>query len=65
MKFSSGTLKKEWETFFGSKAQREIAVKAAVKEGYSEKWIKDLEEGKAQDGDIAALAIGALIRANK
>lgn len=65
MQFTSGTLKKEWETFLGSKAQREIAVKEAVKQGYNAKWIKDLEEGKIADGDIAALAVGALIRANK
>lgn len=65
MKFTSGTLRKEWETFLGSKAQREIAVKEAVKQGYNAKWIKDLEEGKIADGDVAALAIGALIRANK
>lgn len=65
LKFSSGTLKKEWETFLNSKGQREIAVKAAVKAGYSEKWIKDLEEGKASDGDIVMLGLGALIRANK
>ena len=65
LQFSSGTLKKEWETFLGSKAQREIAVKEAVKAGYSAKWIKDLEAGKVQDGDVAALAVGALIRANK
>jgi len=65
LKFSSGTLKKEWETFLNSKAQRDITVKAAVKAGYSEKWIKDLEEGKATDGDIVMLGLGALIRANK
>ncbi|GKV54221.1 hypothetical protein NCCP2222_01680 [Sporosarcina sp. NCCP-2222] len=65
LKFSSGTLKKEWETFLGSKAQREIAVKAAVEAGYSANWIKNFEEGKAENGDVAALAIGALIRANK
>lgn len=65
LKFTSGTLKKEWETFLNSKAQREIAVKEAVKQGYNEKWIKDLEEGRAADGDVAALAVGALIRANK
>lgn len=65
LKFSSGTLKKEWETFLNSKAQREIAVKSAVKAGYSEKWIKDLEEGRAVDGDIVMLGLGALIRVNK
>jgi len=65
LQFTSGTLKKEFETFLGSKAQREIAVKAAVKVGYSEKWIKDLEEGKAENGDIVMLGLGALIRANK
>lgn len=65
LEFSSGTLKKEWETFLNSKAQREIAVQAAVKAGYSEKWIKDLEEGIAADGDIVMLGLGALIRANK
>ncbi|WP_243458230.1 N-acetylmuramoyl-L-alanine amidase [Sporosarcina sp. Te-1] len=62
LQFSSGTLKKEWETFLGSKAQREIAVKAAVKVGYSDKWIKDLEEGRIADGDVVALAVGALIK---
>ena len=65
LKFTSGTLKKEWETFLNSKAQREIAVNEAVKQGYNKKWIKDLEEGRAADGDVAALAVGALIRANK
>ncbi|WP_082713739.1 N-acetylmuramoyl-L-alanine amidase [Sporosarcina koreensis] len=65
LKFTSGTLKKEFETFLNSKAQREIAVREAVKQGYNAKWIKDLEEGKASDGDIAMLAIGALIKANK
>jgi cold shock CspA family protein len=65
LKFTSGTLKKEWETFLNSKAQREIAVKEAVKQGYNKKWIKDLEEGRIADGDVAALAVGALIRANK
>jgi len=28
-------------------------------------WIKNLEEGKAENGDVVALAIGALISANK
>ena len=65
MEFTSGTLKKEWETFLNSKAQREIAVKEAVKQGYSDTWIKKLAEGKTADGDVAALAVGALIRANK
>lgn len=65
MQFTSGTLRREWETFLGSKAQREIAVRAAVEAGYSETWIKKLAEGNAADGDIAALAVGALIRANK
>ncbi|WP_207149734.1 peptidoglycan recognition family protein [Sporosarcina sp. E16_8] len=65
LEFSSGTLRKEWETFLNSKAQREIAVQAAVKAGYSEKWIKDMEEGKATDGDIVMLGLGALIRVNK
>ncbi|MFS0577279.1 N-acetylmuramoyl-L-alanine amidase [Sporosarcina sp. 179-K 3D1 HS] len=65
LKFTSGTLRKEFETFLGSKAQREIAVKAAVEAGYSEKWIKVLGEGRAADGDIVMLGLGALIRANK
>ena len=65
LEFSSATLKKEWETFINSKAQREIAVNAAVKAGYSEKWIKGMEEGKATNGDIAMLGLGALIRGNK
>ncbi|WP_060210476.1 N-acetylmuramoyl-L-alanine amidase [Sporosarcina koreensis] len=65
LKFTSGTLKKEWETVLNSKAQLEIAVKEAVKQGYNKKWIKDLEEGRAADGDVAALAVGSLIRANK
>ncbi|MCG7345295.1 N-acetylmuramoyl-L-alanine amidase [Sporosarcina sp. ACRSL] len=65
MQFTSGTLRKEWETFLGSKAQREIAVRAAVDAGYSESWIKKLADGNIADGDVAALAVGALIRANK
>jgi N-acetylmuramoyl-L-alanine amidase len=65
LKFTSGTLKREFETFLNSKAQREIAVQAAVKAGYSDNWIKNLEEGRIADGDVAALAVGALIRANK
>lgn len=48
-----------------SKAQREIAVHAAVKQGYNEKWIKDLEEGKVESSDIVMLGLGALIRMNK
>ena len=65
MQFTSGTLKNEWETFLGSKAQREIAVRAAVEAGYSDKWVKDLDEGKIADGDVVMLGLGALIRANK
>ncbi|BAQ08828.1 N-acetylmuramoyl-L-alanine amidase [Bacillus sp. OxB-1] len=65
LEFTSGTLRKEFETFLANKAQRDIVVNAAVKAGYAKKWIKDLEEGKAADGDIVMLGIGALIRTNK
>lgn len=60
--FTSGTLKKELETFLNSRAQLELAVKAAVEQGYNEKWVKEVLGGKAGDGDKLALAIGALIR---
>lgn len=62
VEFSSGTLKREFETFLGSKAQQEIAVNAAVQQGYSKTWP---DNDKATPGDKAALGLGALIRANK
>ncbi|QTD40661.1 N-acetylmuramoyl-L-alanine amidase [Sporosarcina sp. Te-1] len=65
LKFSSGTLKREYEMFLKSKTQREIIVKAAVEAGYSGKWIKALAEGKVTDGDLVMLGLGALIRAAK
>ncbi|MGG0667621.1 peptidoglycan DD-metalloendopeptidase family protein [Lederbergia citrisecunda] len=65
LKFSSGTLKKEFEIFIESRAQREIIVKYAVSQGYSQKWITDVMQGKAEDGDLVMLGLGAIIRANK
>ncbi|EGQ21297.1 peptidoglycan L-alanyl-D-glutamate endopeptidase CwlK [Sporosarcina newyorkensis 2681] len=65
LQFTSGTLKNAYDTFINSKAQREIVVKTAIDAGYSEKWAKDLAEGKIEPGDLLMLGIGALIKQNK
>ena len=65
LKFSSGAAKKLWETLIDSKAQREIVIQAAVDAGYSKTWIKDLENGKVQDGDLAGLMAGTLVKLHK
>lgn len=62
MQFTSAALKKEWEAFLASKAQQEIVVNAAVKAGYSKKWIKDLEAGKVWNGDLVMLALGTIVK---
>jgi len=65
LKFTSGTLRKDFDTFVDSKAQREIIVNAAVKAGYSDKWVKDLVAGTIETGDLVMLGLGTLIRQNK
>ncbi|MGE7545081.1 peptidoglycan recognition protein family protein [Sporosarcina newyorkensis] len=65
LKFSSGAAKSLWETMIQSKAQREIVIQAAVNAGYSETWIKDLEEGKVEPGDFAGLMAGTIVKLHK
>lgn len=65
LKFSSGAARTLWETMITSKAQREIIIKAAVDAGYSPTWIKDLEEGKVEPGDLAGLMAGTLVKLHK
>ncbi|MGE7546128.1 N-acetylmuramoyl-L-alanine amidase family protein [Sporosarcina newyorkensis] len=62
VEFSSPTLKREFETFLGSKAQQEIAVQAGVDQGYMESW---LTNKGAKPGDKAMLGLGATIKQNK
>lgn len=65
LKFSSGAARALWETMITSKAQREIVIQAAVDAGYSESWIKDLEDGKVEPGDLAGLMAGTLVKMHK
>lgn len=65
LKFSSGAAKSLWETMIQSKAQREIVIQAAVNAGYSKTWIKDLEEGKVESGDLAGLMAGTIVKLYK
>ncbi|MEK4025762.1 peptidoglycan DD-metalloendopeptidase family protein [Sporosarcina sp. FSL W7-1283] len=62
VEFSSPTLKREFETFLGSKAQQEIAVQAGVDQGYMKSW---LTNKGAMPGDKAMLGLGATIKQNK
>ena len=59
LEFTSGTLRKEVETFLGSKLQQELAVTAASTRGYSSTWIDKQADGSATNGDLVALMIGA------
>lgn len=61
LRFTSPTLKRDFETFLGSKAQQEIVVKAAVAQGYQADWLTK----QSADGDKVMLAIGAILRTNK
>lgn len=65
MKFSSPSARALWETMIASKAQREIVIQMAVDAGYSKEWIKDLEEGKVEDGDLAGLMSGTMVKLHK
>ncbi|GKV67288.1 MULTISPECIES: M15 family metallopeptidase [unclassified Sporosarcina] len=65
LKFSSPSARALWETMITSKAQREIVIQAAVEAGYSENWIKDLEDGKVEPGDLAGLMAGTLVKMHK
>ncbi|WP_158232443.1 N-acetylmuramoyl-L-alanine amidase [Sporosarcina sp. P13] len=62
LEFTSGTLRKEVETFLGSKLQQEIATKAASERGYSSAWIGKQADGSAANGDLVALLMGAGIK---
>lgn len=64
MKFSSGSLRKELEFSLNSKAHRQIIVDAAISEGYSVVHAEKLADGKIEVGDLMALAVGALVKAN-
>ena len=62
LEFTSGTLRKEVDTFLGSKLQQEIAAKAASERGYSSAWINKQADGSAANGDLVALMIGAGVK---
>lgn len=62
LEFTSGTLRKEVETFLGSKLQQEIAAKAASERGYSSAWINKQADGSVANGDLVALMIGAGVK---
>lgn len=56
--FTGGTLRREVEDFIASKARRDIAVNAAMEQGYSRSW----ETREKEDGDYVGLLIGAAIK---
>lgn len=65
LEFSSGSLRKELEFSLGSRAHRQMIVDAALEQGYSQVHAERLADGNIKDGDLMALAVGALIKANK
>ncbi|ARD47554.1 M15 family metallopeptidase [Sporosarcina sp. P33] len=65
LEFSSGSLRKELEFSLSSRAHRQMIVDAALAQGYSQVHAERLADGKIKDGDLMALAVGTLIKANK
>lgn len=65
MVFSSPSLKAETELTIGSKARREIIVKAAAEAGAHELWLEKLENGTITDMDILGLAAKCVVDTNK
>lgn len=65
LRYSSGSLRKELEFSLNSKAHRQMIIDAAIEQGYSQAHAERLADGTIEDGDLLALAVGALIKANK
>lgn len=65
MAYSSPSLKAETELTIGSKARREIIVKAAVEAGAHKSWLEKLENGKITDSDVLGLAAKCVVDTNK
>ncbi|ARK26023.1 hypothetical protein SporoP37_15970 [Sporosarcina sp. P37] len=59
--FTSGTSRRLVETFIGSRAQQEIAIKMAIDQGYSEDW----KTRDKEDGDLVGLIIAAAVELYK
>lgn len=62
LKFSSGSLKNELDFSLHSKAHRQMIIDAAIEQGYSQVHAERLSDGTIEDGDLLALASGALIK---
>lgn len=65
LKFSSGTLKAELAFSLASKAHRQLIIDAALAQGYNGVHAERLKDGTIEDGDLLALAAGAIVRAAK
>ena len=66
MKFSSPALQAETEFSLASKAHREFIVKTAIAHGANEKvWTEKLANNTLTEGDLAGLAIKAVVGFNK
>lgn len=66
MKFSSPALQAETEFSLASRAHREFIVKTAIAHGANEKvWTEKLENNTLTEGDLAGLAIKAVVGFNK
>lgn len=66
MQFSSPALQAETEFSLASRAHREFIVKTAIAHGANEKvWMEKLENNTLTEGDLAGLAIKAVVGFNK
>lgn len=66
MTFSSPALQAETEFSLASRAHREFIVKTAIAHGANEKvWMEKLENNTLTEGDLAGLAIKAVVGFNK
>lgn len=66
MIFSSPALQSETEFSLASRSHREFIVKTAIDNGANkEVWMKKLEDGTITEGDLAGLAIKAVVAFNK